>query len=463
MVSILISTWGDPKAWENVTYKIDGRLYPTPTKSSLPVILNYTSPKPERVFIIVLDTIVKHNVSSYKDLKDSVMAYYEEFLHSLDLDVPVEIIVAPGVGRFRLDDGSYAEFQGFLTDFQAYVTFEVVRRILELGGNELIIHLDLTHGVNFMPSLMYAIVCDVLGAFAIAKRVHLKVYNAEPYIRGVTTELNIHNVEDREFQPNIKNEALPFVSRLLELGIVPEREKGEVKNALYSMRVNEKDANELNAFLSSLINGLPLAYYTFYPEVNSLELLLSNAEKLWASQVKVYQTQTDILYKEAEQKSSEARVVAKKMVVERRARFRNEFTRCATILAVAKALNHKRKDEVKLDELKDLRQKVFSKWIKLNSMISFDLEEVEKIVQKYGLVIHTWARLGEVAKEYYTQPRENILIRNFLAHSGLERTLTYVKRQGKEIMLSYDPKKRETILKASLRGLYRGSMEKPQT
>jgi len=229
------------------------------------------------------------------------------------------------------------------------------------------------------------------------------------------------------------------------------------------MRGNEKDANELNAFLSSLINGLPLAYYTFYPEVNSLELLLSNAEKLWASQVKVYQTQTDILYKEAEQKSSEARVVAKKMVVERRARFRNEFTRCATILAVAKALNHKRKDEVKLDELKDLRQKVFSKWIKLNSMISFDLEEVEKIVQKYGLVIHTWARLGEVAKEYYTQPRENILIRNFLAHSGLERTLTYVKRQGKEIMLSYDPKKRETILKASLRGLYRGSMEKPQT
>ena len=462
MVSILVSNWGDPRAWENVIYKIDGRPYPTPTKSSLPIILSHTSPKPEKVFIIVLDTIVKHDVSSYKDLKDSVMAYYQEFLRSLDLDVPVEIIVAPGVGRFRLNDESYAEFRGFLTDFQAYVTFEIVRRILELGENELIIHLDLTHGVNFMPSLTYSIMCDVLGAFAIAKRVHLKVYNAEPYIRGVTTELNIHTVEDREFQPNIKNEALPFVSRLLEPGIIPEREKVEVKNTLYSMRLNEKNVNELNAFLSSLANGLPLAYYTFYPEVDSLELLLSNAEKLWTWQVKVYQTQTDILYKEAYQTSAEERLVEKKMVVERRIRFRNEFTRCATIWAIAKALNHKRRDEVKLNELKELRQRVFSKWTKLNSMISYDLEDVEKIVQKCGLPLHTWVRLGEVSEEYYSKPRENILFRNFLAHSGLEKTLTYVKRQGKETLLCYDPKKREIVLRASLRGLYRASVEKPQ-
>ncbi|MEM1590194.1 MAG: CRISPR-associated CARF protein Csx1 [Candidatus Bathyarchaeia archaeon] len=244
MASVLISTWGDPRWWENVIYAMDGQRHHLQTKSSLPVILEKATPKPEKVFIMVLDTVVKKQVSSLNDLRDSVTAYYREFLHSLNLDpqIPIEVIVAPGVGRFRLDDGSYAEFQGFLTDYLAYVTFEISRCLLQTADNWLTVHLDLTHGINFMPSLTYAVVCEVLGALAIAKKVHLKVYNSEPYIRGVTSELNIHKVEDREFRPNIKGEILPNKppneSRLLEPGIVDEKEKAAVQNRLYGMKLD---------------------------------------------------------------------------------------------------------------------------------------------------------------------------------------------------------------------------------
>jgi CRISPR-associated protein Csx1 len=157
------------------------------TKSSLPAILNYANPKTEKVFIIVLDTVIKHHVSSYKELKDSVVTYYQEFLRSLNLgsEIPVEVIVAPGVGRFRLDGESCAEFLGLLTDYSAYVAYEISRSLLQIGGDELTVHLDLTHGINFMPSLTYAVICEVLGAIAITKKVRLKVYNSEPYIRAL--------------------------------------------------------------------------------------------------------------------------------------------------------------------------------------------------------------------------------------------------------------------------------------
>ncbi|MBS7618507.1 hypothetical protein KEJ25_07920 [Candidatus Bathyarchaeota archaeon] len=111
MVSISISTWGDPRAWANVAYKMDdGRTYLEQTRSSLPAILSYASPKPEKAFIIVLDTVVKHSVLSYEDLRGEVKNYYEDFLRSLNLSIPVEIIIAPGVGRFKLDVGGAPNF-----------------------------------------------------------------------------------------------------------------------------------------------------------------------------------------------------------------------------------------------------------------------------------------------------------------------------------------------------------------
>jgi CRISPR-associated protein Csx1 len=460
MVSLLISTWGDYRQWDSVKYNFGGNWFPESTRNTLPVILNYASPKPEKVILIVLDTVIKNRVPSYQDLRGSVEKYYRDFLSSLNINVPVEIIIAPGVGKFKLDDGGIVEFQGFISDFPAYVTFEILRRFLQVDGNDITVHLDLTHGINFMPSLTYAAINEALGCLAITKNVQLKVYNSEPYIRNLTTELNIHEIESRRILPHIKNEALPLEGRVLEPGIVWGREKAQVENALYTMRLDKNDVGEkgvnvkeLNAFLSSLINGLPLAYYTFYPDVEKLEELLSKAVEIWLNHVKVYQMQMYV--------GKESTVG--KMVVQRMVKFRNEFTKCAIIWATAKALNHKRVHEVKLRELENFCQKVFSNWMKLNCMISFDLEKVREDVQKCARMPNDWIKLSELTMERYIPPKsENVLIRNFLAHSGLERSLTYVRRQDGEIILSYDPnqRKREIILRACLKGLYREEVGK---
>ena len=443
MTSILITTWGDPRQWEEVTYIIDERRYSRKTKSSLPAIVDYTYPKPEKVLLIVLDTIVKSPFSSYGELKYSVMKYYQDFLNTLNIEVPVEVIIAPGAGKFKLNDGRYVEFHGSLTDFHAYVTFEIARRLAQVHKGDLTVHLDLSHGVNFMPSLTYASVSEVLGALAVARKVYLRVYNAEPFIRGVTSELNIHTVEDRELSANLKPEALPPNSSLLEPRTVDKRERVNVESRISDVKINKAIIDELNGFLSSLINGLPLAYYSFYPDVNNLEQLLNKAVELWLSNMKITVGDGNI-------------------VVERDTRFRGEFISCTIIWTVARALNDGKKTEVKLEELENLRRKVFHRWAKLNSMISYDLEEIEKDVYKSGLELNNWTVLDQIIEKPYggvrtrskTSVPEAKLIRNFLAHSGLERRLIYVKRAFGEIQLCYDLKKRrDMIIKACVKGL----------
>jgi CRISPR-associated protein Csx1 len=204
-----------------------------------------------------------------------------------------------------------------------------------------------------------------------------------------------------------------------------------------------------------LVNGLPLAYYSFYPDVDHLEQLLNKAVELWLSNMKVTTRDGNVF-------------------VERNTRFRGEFIICTIIWAIARALNDKRKTEVKLEELKELRRRVFHRWAKLSSMISYDLEEVKRAVDKSGLTLSNWTRLDQMIEEprvlrpyvtiSYGKERTQIkpgisedkLIRNFLAHSGLERGLIYVKKVGekREIQLCYDLKRRNTIFKACVKGLH---------
>ncbi|MEM1589650.1 MAG: hypothetical protein QW175_04465, partial [Candidatus Bathyarchaeia archaeon] len=185
-------------------------------------------------------------------------------------------------------------------------------------------------------------------------------------------------------------------------------------------------------------NGLPLAYYAFYPDVERLEHTLQNAVKLWLAETNVC-------------------VADSKMVVKRGAKFRGEFTKCVVIWTVAKSLRNVRKFEVSLEELKGLQQKVFVKWTKLSSMISYDLEDVRRKVENYRGPLDNWKKLCEVAEERHSIPIGYKLARNFLAHSGLESTLTYVKRKGQQTILRYGLDKteeRNAIIGACLRGLH---------
>ncbi|MEM2614127.1 MAG: CRISPR-associated CARF protein Csx1, partial [Nitrososphaerota archaeon] len=258
--SALISTLGDPSGWDPVEYIYDGSSF----KSifTLP-LLNYITPKPDIIIVIVLDTTVEERISSYSDLVEKVRRKYAGFISketNLSCD-QLKIIVAPGAGRFQPRD-IFFNFTGNLSDFHAYVMFELSKLLAESDA-DITIHLDLTHGINFMPSLTLSAIKKIMSILALTRRsAKLKVYNAEPYRKNVTSKLNIHLVEDSlaiiEYDL-VRLGAEGKCTPLKRYYRKPVHREEDLRTLISDC---DKMKDELNAFLSSVFNGLPLALYT---------------------------------------------------------------------------------------------------------------------------------------------------------------------------------------------------------
>lgn len=433
MESVLISTLGDPSAWDPVEYFYGG--FSFKSISTLP-LFNYLSPKPDAVILVVLDTIIDDKISSYADLVEKVRSKYVSLISLISKETglsygQVRIVVSPGVGRFKPKDKElFFNFIGNLSDFYAYTMFEISKPFIE-SETEVTIHLDLTHGVNFMPSLTLLAIRRIASILALTRRsVRLKVYNAEPYRKNITNRLNIHLVEDS--QAVIEYD-------LIKLGarggcvLLKHYDKNIIccKEDLNKLKLRHNVAKELNAFLSSVFNGLPLALYTFYPDVTQLESIIEETVKIWRENISITSDGSEVY-------------------VRRNLSFDKDYTKLIQIWLIAKTLNLHKKIEVSYDELDNLREKFFSKFSKkINEMISLDLRRVKENVEKNREICEDWVKLKAVFKEEFKDFRE----RDFLAHSGLEMNVTEVKYDGQTIMLRYAKDEKEKIINGCLHGL----------
>ncbi|MDW7986995.1 MAG: CRISPR-associated CARF protein Csx1 [Nitrososphaerota archaeon] len=459
MDSVLVATWGNPWApgWREVEYLFDDDMMKS--KSSLPLLLQRIEKVDgglSKVLIVVLDTVVDSVMNSYEELLNYVEKKFLKFIsEDLKLDTKnIEVIVAPGTGRFRIRGTpgyQVSEFNGELLDFYIYVLLKLSR---EFCPNDLVLHLDLTHGINYMPVLVYRAVKELLGILAMSKKVKLTVYNAEPFVGDVTKSLRIHIVENVSIAPAPCSEAIGYDMRFLkpsklttDLELTPEERR--ILNNEVNAYIKDLNRRELNAFLGAVLNGLPLALYSFYPDPQRLQEHLNFIENMYKKWIKIYVT--DDGFK-----------------VVRRVSFRNNFATLVKCYFTSKVIGLTKKKEVSLKELHDLRKWFFSKTEKLNATISYDLSEIENLIciksersKTYKDKPSSWISLNEVFGE-----GEPDLVRfndrNFLAHSGLERNVTYIKfvdgcgEDPKDsILLKYNENEeaREKILNASSKGL----------
>ncbi|MEM4603235.1 MAG: CRISPR-associated CARF protein Csx1 [Desulfurococcaceae archaeon] len=427
MKSVLISTLGDPSAWNPVEYIYDKSSF----KSIFTIpLFNYITPKPDTIILIVLDTIIDEKISSYGDLIEKVCSKYKDLISKetgLSCD-RVKIIVAPGVGRFQPKNKDlFFNFIGKLSDFYAYIMFEISKLLAE-SEMEVTIHLDITHGINFMPSLTLLATKKISSVLALTRNnVRLKVYNAEPYRKSVTERLNIHLVEDSPVF--IEYDLMPLGAKgkcvLLKGNVVSY--EGDLRTLTSNC---DKMRNKLNAFLSSIFNGLPLAVYTFYPDVAELENTINKIVEIWRENIKVTLNE-------------------KEVYVKRNLSFSEDFVKLTQIWLITKTLNLSRRTEVSYNELDSLRENFFSKFSeKIDSMISRDLYRVERNVKEKGEKCKDWVKLRTIYGE-----SKDFTERDFLAHSGLEMNVTEVKYDGQSIMLRYAEDEMKNVIKGCLHGL----------
>lgn len=467
MDSILVATWGNPwiPGWREVEYILnDERVMSKCSLSSLLCRIKKEEKELSKILIIVLDTVADRYVSTYEELLGYVKGKFLDFVRKdLGLDTRnIEIIVAPGTGRFRTSrtEGlQIGEFLGDLLDFYIYVLLKLSK---ELNPGELSLHLDLSHGINYMPVLVYRAIKELLGILAIGSDiVTLKVYNAEPFVGEVTTSLRIHSVENTSVAPSPCSEALNDNAKFLKISEIATNPKlaSEKLSELDSRKLdNEVDSclkdlsiKELNAFLGAVLNGLPLTLYSFFPDHKKLEEYLNCLENIYRKWIEIYRTENGF------------RVV-------RKVSFENDFATLIKCYFTAKVFGLDNKKIVSLRDLHDVRRKFFFKNRRLDIMISNSLHEIEEkvknMIEKDEACrdqLASWISLSEIFER--KKPDMNRFDdRNFLAHSGFERNVTYMKlsTEGKDkynlrehLLVKYSEEReaQKRILDSSSKGL----------
>ena len=205
---ILVCTWGRPWynwnlaeehfSWKPIKYVLESDSTAN-DRSSLPILVNNI--KPDEVYIIVLDTVITLNgesINLYDDIVTKVKEKYAEFIRaelpSLDAS-KITIWVLPGVGEFP-----NCVIEGRMLDFYSAFMFEMVKTIVFPDVQCYEFNLDLTHGINFMPTLVYRAMKEIGCILALFADVTFKVFNSDPY-DPTANHLNVNKLEETQLQP----------------------------------------------------------------------------------------------------------------------------------------------------------------------------------------------------------------------------------------------------------------------
>jgi CRISPR-associated protein Csx1 len=413
---ILIAPWGNYSAWNEVIYSIND--LETESKSSLYAI--HEGINPDETYILALDTLSQLNSNNYSEIVKEVKKNAEEFV-SKNLNIcNYEIIICPGVGTFP-----NGRFLGNLLDYYSAVLYELSKRF----DGDLEVHLDLTHGINYMPVLTYKAIKELLGILAMKNDVKLIVYNTDPYVGRDKETLNIHTVENRKVPPSPVLEGISDVF-LSPMGFVNKKDKGKIgKEINQNNRIKELNRikQNINVFLSSFIYALPLVYSTFFIRKEDIEDKIDEIINIFKSNI-IVDNKGNI--KE----------------LKRNAMFNEGFNTLIKAYFTSKVCEMEEfiKDELSLDEIDKMSEILFksnSRFVKNETNNSVcrivSYIDTDKIKNKDKSSIRKWMLMGEFRKE----SRDKFNIRNFLAHAGFEKNITEIyiedvkhtlKENGKE-------------------------------
>ncbi|WP_297027895.1 CRISPR-associated CARF protein Csx1 [Thermoplasma sp.] len=258
---ILFSTWGMPAQWKDITYTFDEK------SDHACTTLKILSEEYDKVVLFVLDSIADINRNPEKSECGSCYSNnfnnfsysggYGDVIKSIEHDTRgmlgclgienAEVIVLPAKGK----PGGRMQFQGDVKDYLSIALLSSYIRIKEDLRKTSQIGLDITHGINFMPTLTLQAVMILIYAALISgnnEKIGLKVYNSDP-ATPLVDNVAINVMYERE------------VSRICVEG-------KKVEKAIHTKGKGFKDLsdsfnmvyrNDVYPLVSSLINPFPLA------------------------------------------------------------------------------------------------------------------------------------------------------------------------------------------------------------
>lgn len=286
---LIVAPWGMP-IWRRLTYSINGKEIKSCT-SLLPLLLSmkeYIDAGKVDIVIIVLDSLVDKYEGSvdresecvkcyyelqdyinkaneadlYKDLVSALESFTKEFFkcllrkYNLDLKInDLNVIVAPAIGS----PGGKWTFKGELREFSSLLLHKIAKMGLLKPYHKIIV--DLTHGINFMPSLvtnlLHKFASIILLAHKDLDKIVIEVYNSDPVVPTRDEIKRLINI-NKAFHEEIKTiqliHAIPYFIRVSEW----------IKDNMYKRDLFMKIKDLENRITSVLFGHIKYVYSSLY-------------------------------------------------------------------------------------------------------------------------------------------------------------------------------------------------------
>ncbi|GEM_PF-6766214 len=301
-LTVIVAPWGNPFGWGAATYSLSEEhreVTVRDRRTSLACLVEAL--EPDAVVVIIPETVLcpgsRHveqlrqrggrplsevlesgepYSSAIEALESAMTKLYEEWVGGPS----PRIVVAPAVGEYDCEGKRCAWSVGLrrvdpVSAYAAFVLVSVaaVADLRAMGSSEVLIALDTTHGVNYMPLAAYRATmaaARVLSA-ALNVRVEFRQYNSAPYPRGALgrVALEIFRVRSEVITPNKAAQRLVYSYLLREAGhakpLLRAREAGielpewlsDVEGRFEWLRSLHSDVSPLAA---SIHFSMPLAF-----------------------------------------------------------------------------------------------------------------------------------------------------------------------------------------------------------
>ncbi|NON61642.1 CRISPR-associated CARF protein Csx1 [Acidianus sp. RZ1] len=220
----LISIIGKPSQYKQTSYKFQGNqgtYYLSSQMLDQEINPNY------RILIAgmsLLDDVKNFNCKDYETCSNLVKDYLKEN-SNVDHNVgpfartASKIIVTPNVFGNK-----YTQSKPGLDLYFNYVYKQVLDYLLSLD-NVSEVHLDVTHGINYMPVLGKDAITLALSVYSILKNkeVNFSVYNSDPYVKDAVLNINVIERYTLDVRRSISNIVSPFFNQNIENLISPSK------------------------------------------------------------------------------------------------------------------------------------------------------------------------------------------------------------------------------------------------
>ncbi len=411
-MKILISTWGNPKGWDEVIYYYKGE------KRKLKDTSRLIKEKEgiEKTIIVSIDTLFDEcalflSQISYQNIKNLSQSFIQNFCKRESGYNPDKVIISYGVGEFN-----NSKFIGNAMDFYYSVFKELSFTFVEwLEGNSstksIDVYLDISHGINFLPVLTYRALREILQILAYDFELKLIVLNSDTYIRTAKPDvLNINAIEESKILP--KMIAYKNPKRCIEpyfgLG---NREKCDIgRNIGKNFSIND----EIMYFLSAFMYALPVFAIKFLPNKGDLKKGIEEVVKKFEESILI----TDS---------------SKKIEIKRNIEFTLTFENLIKAYLISWLLNKKgiyQKDEIELEEIKKIKEEIWKDKFPVESN-RIDVE-IERINELSSSLFGQYKTYAEIKGKSISN---NIDKRNFFAHAGFEHNSIMLRKANDKIIL----------------------------